>query len=108
MASDINTVGFYSVGKHGDSCPRCGRSIGGLLAHACGPAGFASTSYPASARFDVGDRVEKHGGDYTLIGHVVAVFAKRSGVVRYVVEDERGILMIYSEKNLRPAPGSPA
>jgi hypothetical protein len=52
-------------------------------------------------RFEVGDEVEKYGGDYTFGGTVVAAFAKLSGVRRYVVEDGRGILMIYSSKNLR-------
>jgi hypothetical protein len=51
--------------------------------------------------FGVGNLVEKVGGDYTLSGVVVAAFMKRSGARRYVVEDDRGILMIYSGKNLR-------
>lgn len=50
----------------------------------------------------VGDPVEKVGGDYRFEGHIVARFRKRSGELRYVVEDERGILMIYSARNLRP------
>lgn len=48
----------------------------------------------------IGDRVKKVGGDYDFEGEVVAVFSKRSGVTRVVVEDDRGVLMIYSEKNL--------
>lgn len=48
-----------------------------------------------------GSRVEKVGGDYTFVGTVVSVFTKRSGVTRFVVEDDRGVLHIYSEKNLR-------
>lgn len=51
--------------------------------------------------FEVGDRVEKVGGDYQFVGVVVAKFRKLSGAVRYVVEDDRGVLHIYSEKNLR-------
>lgn len=51
--------------------------------------------------FHVGNKVEKVGGDYTFVGTVVAVFSKLSGAVRYVVEDDRGILHIYSHKNLR-------
>lgn len=51
--------------------------------------------------FKVGDKVEKVGGDYRFDGTVVAVFAKLSGLVRLVVEDDRGVLHIYSEKNLR-------
>ena len=51
--------------------------------------------------FKVGDKVEKVGGDYTFVGVVVAVFEKLSGVIRLVVEDDRGVLHVYSEKILR-------
>lgn len=50
----------------------------------------------------IGDQVEKLGGDYVFIGEVVSVFKKKSGVVRVVVEDDRGVLHVYSEKNLKP------
>lgn len=50
--------------------------------------------------FRVGDKVRKTGGDYTFDGVVVAAFQKLGGVWRYIVEDERGLLMIYSAKNL--------
>lgn len=62
---------------------------------------------------NLGDKVEKVGGDYTFIGFVVAKFNKMSAVqlpdgipvmagpIRFVVQDDRGILHIYSEKNLR-------
>jgi hypothetical protein len=53
------------------------------------------------AQFKVGDKVEKVGGDYTFVGHVVAVFEKLSGAIRLVVEDDRGVLHVYSEKILR-------
>lgn len=49
----------------------------------------------------VGDKVIKSGGDYRFEGIVVAVFAKLSGITRYVVEDDRGILHIFSRGNLR-------
>jgi hypothetical protein len=52
--------------------------------------------------FRVGDPVAKVGGDYRFDGIVVAVFAKLSGARRYVVEDDRGILHIYSDRNLAP------
>lgn len=55
------------------------------------------------AQFKVGDKVEKVGGDYTFVGTVVSVFQKLSGAVRLVVEDDRGVLHVYSEKNLRLA-----
>ena len=52
-------------------------------------------------QFFVGDKVEKVGGDYTFVGVVVARFYKLSGVTRYVVEDDRGVLHVYSAKVLR-------
>ncbi len=52
-------------------------------------------------RFHVGDAVSKTGGDYRFDGIVVAVFSKLSGACRYVVEDDRGVLHIYSDKNLK-------
>lgn len=51
--------------------------------------------------YAVGDLVEKVGGDYIFIGVVVAAFTKLSGAVRYVVEDDRGVLHVYSAKVLR-------
>lgn len=49
----------------------------------------------------VGDKVEKVGGDYIFDGIVVSVFEKLSGKIRYVVEDDRGILHIFSDKQLK-------
>ena len=51
--------------------------------------------------FDAGEEVEKVGGDYTFKGIIVSRFNKLSGLIRYVVEDDRGVLHIYSFKNLR-------
>jgi hypothetical protein len=51
--------------------------------------------------FKVGDRVEKGVGDYAFNGEVRAVFEKRSGAVRYVVENGDGILHIFSAQQLR-------
>lgn len=51
--------------------------------------------------FKIGDSVSKVGGDYTFDGTVVAVFTKLSGAIRLVVEDDRGVLHVYSEKNLK-------
>jgi hypothetical protein len=53
------------------------------------------------ATYNVGDVVSKTGGDYRFDGTVVSVFQKLSGVIRLVVEDDRGILHVYSEKNLK-------
>ena len=51
-------------------------------------------------KFKVGDKVEKTGGDYYFYGTVMAAFTKESGAERYVVENDEGILHIFSEKNL--------
>lgn len=51
--------------------------------------------------FSTGDKVRKIGGDYQFEGWIVAKFQKRvSLAVRFVVEDDRGVLHIYSQKNL--------
>lgn len=52
--------------------------------------------------FEPGEWVTKVGGDYSFEGNVAASFLKRSGQRRYVVEDDRGILHIFSGKNLEP------
>lgn len=53
---------------------------------------------PAFARYDL---VSKVGGDYTFDGTVVAAFRKLNGIWRYVVQDDRGILHIFSGPNLQ-------
>ena len=55
--------------------------------------------------FTPGDHVEKRGGDYSFAGVVVAAFKKLSGRVRLVVEDDRGVLFIFSEQDLQPRAG---
>ena len=57
--------------------------------------------------FAVGDKVEKVGGDYVFVGVVVSRFVKLSGAQRYVVEDDRGVLHVYSAKNLKCNLGRP-
>jgi len=52
--------------------------------------------------YERGDKVHKGGGDYTFDGTVIAVFEKLSGKIRYAVEDDRGIIHIFSESNLQP------
>jgi hypothetical protein len=52
--------------------------------------------------FEVGEVVEKCVGDYTFIGPVVSKFLKLDGTsLRYVAEDDRGILHVFSQKQLR-------
>jgi len=48
----------------------------------------------------VGDSVAKTGGDYTFFGKIVSVFQKKSGAVRVVVENQAGILHIFSPRQL--------
>lgn len=54
--------------------------------------------------FNIGERVRKDSGDYTFEGNVVSVFRKRSQAVRYVVEDDRGLLFIFNEASLKRVP----
>ena len=63
------------------------------------PTGDESRTPPATA-FAVGEAVRKVGGDYAFEGVVRGVIVKASGAVRFAVEDARGVLMIYSAKNL--------
>ena len=51
-------------------------------------------------KFEVGDYVVKNGGDYTYRGTIVAIFKKRSGVERLVVENEDGMLFIFNRDQL--------
>ena len=51
--------------------------------------------------FKVDDFVYKDTGDYTFTGVVVSVFRKRSGAIRYVVENKDGICHIFSDKQLK-------
>ncbi len=57
---------------------------------------------PPPWRFAVGDEVYKDSGDYTFAGWVVSRYTKRSGVIRYVVEDYRGLNFIFPESSLKP------
>ena len=57
-------------------------------------------------RIKVGDIVERVNSDYKFVGTIRSVFQKNSGVTRYVVEDDRGILFIWSRKNFE-AVGQP-
>jgi len=51
-----------------------------------------------------GDRVFKDRGDYQFEGNIAVIFAKRSGEVRAVVEDDRGMLMILRPDQLNAKP----
>lgn len=50
--------------------------------------------------FEVGTKVSKTGGDYLFDGVIIGRFVKLSGAIRFAVEDDRGVIHIYSAKNL--------
>lgn len=62
----------------------------------------AAPSPPTDAQGmpEIGKLVSKTGGDYTFTGDIRAVFTKRNGVVRYVVENDDRVLHIFSAANL--------
>ena len=52
-------------------------------------------------KFAFGDKVIKTGGDYTFKGTVTSVFPKlRSKQIRYTVENDEGIVMIFNGRQL--------
>lgn len=57
-------------------------------------------NYVEPNEFILGDHVSKVGGDYRFDGVVIGVFYKLSGLIRYAVEDDRGVIHIYSGKQL--------
>lgn len=46
----------------------------------------------------IGRAVAKRGGDYEFDGEIRAVIVKRSGAVRYAVEDDRGLLLVMNAR----------
>jgi len=78
------------------------RPVSSLTSSLLGEAVFIYLQQVAlmDAKFRVGQHVAKDGGDYRFVGVVVAVFTKKSGKVRYVVENKDGILHIFSESQL--------
>lgn len=48
----------------------------------------------------IGDSVMRVNSDYEFVGTVVSVFQKTSGLTRYVVEDDRGVLFIWRRDNM--------
>lgn len=46
----------------------------------------------------IGRRVIKTSGDYEFDGEIRAIIPKRSGAIRYAVEDERGLLLVMNAK----------
>lgn len=58
----------------------------------------ASNAIPFA--FDEGNWVKKTRGDYVFYGIVISVMRKRSGSPRYAVENEDGIVHIFSHGQL--------
>ena len=54
-------------------------------------------------KFFKGEFVAKYTGDYRYKGWVVGRIKKRNGLQRYVVENEDGMLFIFSEAQLTKA-----
>lgn len=54
------------------------------------------------AKYKRGDQVYKDTGDYVYAGVVVSVYRKVNGLIRYVVEDWRGLNFIFNEASLKP------
>jgi hypothetical protein len=52
------------------------------------------------AMHSIGDQVRKVGGDYTFKGTVVSVFFKVSKKLRYVAENQEGILHVFGPNGL--------
>lgn len=65
----------------------------------------ATMGYGVPAPMALGDYVRKDSGDYTYEGWVVGVIHKRSGAVRYVVENSTGMLSIFNDKQLKRMQG---
>ncbi len=55
-------------------------------------------------KFQLGEKVRKVGGDAEFEGTITAVFKKIRPPhgVRYCVEDDRGLVLIQSDKTLEP------
>lgn len=53
-------------------------------------------------KYQIGQRFEKVGGDYRFKGVIVAAFVKTTGLVRYVGENEDGLLFIFNEGAIVP------
>ena len=54
-----------------------------------------------------GTRVEKTEGDYGFSGEILLAFEKRSGHVRWLVEDDRGLVLIWNARQITAAAVEP-
>lgn len=46
----------------------------------------------------IGDRIIKDQGDYQFVGTIIGILTKRSGAIRYAIEDDRGLILIMNDK----------
>lgn len=53
-------------------------------------------------KYSIGQRFMKLGGDYRFTGEIVAAFRKKNGMVRYVGENDDGLLFIFNEAAISP------
>lgn len=52
------------------------------------------------AKPQIGQKVRKRTGDYQFDGEIIAVIRKKSGAIRYAVEDDRGLVLIMNERQV--------
>ena len=52
------------------------------------------------AEIKVGHEVHKTSGDYKFDGTVIAIFTKKNGMLRYAIEDDRGLILIMNRGQL--------
>lgn len=53
-------------------------------------------------KYWIGQPFQKIGGDYRFSGVIVARFRKENGLIRYVGENEDGLLFIFNEDAISP------
>ena len=58
-------------------------------------------------KYKIGQKFSKTGGDYSFTGIIVAAFTKLNGMVRYVGENEDGLLFIFNEAAISPEAPDP-
>lgn len=73
----------------------------GVLVAASPDGGQCYSDLHALPLFRIGDRIKKITGEYSFEGVVVSLWLKRDlTTIRYVVEDDRGVCLIMSAKQL--------
>lgn len=59
-----------------------------------------SSNNERNLSYKLEDKVKKTSGDYIYEGTIVGIVCKLNGTIRYVVEDNRGLLFIFNEAQL--------